>query len=344
MTEYFEVHDRDGAARVAELRLSDPVATPALVDDVLADAGSLWSEERAVPDGDESRLTVLPHRSFPPGTEKEVEDAFAVEYPEVDFPSVAVVSPTTADDYGADAYALSTAQGAVGHAEAFVDAVVETRGAIPDDSGLYLAGVATPANVATLAYAGADLVDADRAVVAGTRGRYLATDGERFLEDLSELPCACPACQRPVAAFDREDCVEHNRNALAAELRRVRERIRAGRLRDYLEGQARHGNWLTAVLRRLDDQWGYLETRTPVYRDEQLSAATEDTLRRVEIRRFADRVTSRYRNRFRNPLVLVPCSATKPYSESQSHGQFHDAVQFRAHQVSMTSPIGVVPH
>jgi archaeosine synthase len=39
----------------------------------------------------------------------------------------------------------------------------------------------------------------------------------------------------------------------------------------------------------------------------------------------------------------VPCSARKPYSDSQSHGQFHDAVQYRAHLVSMTSPIGVVP-
>jgi archaeosine synthase len=48
-------------------------------------------------------------------------------------------------------------------------------------------------------------------------------------------------------------------------------------------------------------------------------------------------------NRFDRPLVLVPCSARKPYSESQSHAQFHDAVNFRAHLVSMTSPIGVVP-
>ena len=33
MTEYFEVHERDGAARVGELRLRDPVTTPAVADD-----------------------------------------------------------------------------------------------------------------------------------------------------------------------------------------------------------------------------------------------------------------------------------------------------------------------
>ncbi|WP_135821218.1 archaeosine synthase subunit alpha [Halostella litorea] len=358
MTDYFEVHERDGPARVAELRLDDPVTTPALVDEadragdasggdrvnrILADAGSLWTADRDLPEGDGAALTVLPHRAFPSGTADEVQESFAVDHPEVDYPNAAVVSPDTADDFGADAYVVSGAQGFVGHGEAFRDAVVDVREAVPADAALYLPGVATPGNVATLAYAGVDLVDPHRAVVKGTQGKYLTTDGEAFLADLTELPCACPACRTPVDEFDRDDCAEHNVNALAAELARVRERIRAGRLRDYVEGQARHEQWLTAAFREFDGQWEYVEERTPVFRNSEIAATTEDTLRRVEIQRFADRVTSRYRNRFDNPLVLVPCSARKPYSESQSHGQFHDAVQFRAHTVSMTSPIGVVP-
>ena len=343
MTDYFEVHRRDGPARVAELRLSSSVTTPAIADGVLADAGSLWTADREVPEGSDDVLTVLPHRAFPSGTDEEVMDSFAPEYPDVDYPSAAVVAPETAGDYGADAYVLSGAQGFVGHGAGFREAIVETREAIPADSALYLPGVATPANVATLVSAGVDLVDSDRAVVAGTEGKYLTTEGSHYLEDLSELPCACPACRKPVSEFTREDCADHNENALRAELGIVRERIRAGRLRDYIEGQARHDQWLTAAFRELDQQWTYVEERTPVIRDAELAAATEDTLRRVEIQRFADRVTGRYRNRFDNPLVLVPCSAKKPYSESQSHGQFHDAIQFRGHTVSMTSPIGVVP-
>jgi Queuine tRNA-ribosyltransferases, contain PUA domain len=110
-----------------------------------------------------------------------------------------------------------------------------------------------------------------------------------------------------------------------------------------LEGQARHEQWVTAALREFDQQWGYLEQRTPVFCEAEITAATGDTLRRVAIRRFADRVTTRYQNRFDSPLVLVPCSATKPYSQSQSHEQFHDAIDYRGHVVSMTSPIGVVP-
>jgi archaeosine synthase len=343
MTEYFEVHARDAAARRGELRLAEPLATPALVDDVLADAGSRWHEAREVPDGDPAALTVLPHRALPPGTEEPVADAFGPEVPDVDYPCAAVVSPATADDHGTDASVLAGAPGYVGHAEAFVDALVAVRKAIPDDTALYLPGVATPANVATLVYAGVDLLDQKRARARGLEGFYLTTDGEAFLEDLSDLPCGCEACRTPVESFTREDCADHNANALHAELTRVRQRVRDGRLRDYVEGQARHGAWLTATLRRLDQEYGYLEARTPVFRRSELLATTDDALRRVEIQRYADRVTSRYRRRLDAPLVLVPCSARKPYSDSQSHRQFMDAIQYRGHVVSMTSPIGVVP-
>jgi archaeosine synthase len=356
MTDHFEVLDRDGAARLGELRLADPVETPAVVDahdrtdaatepyGVLRDAGSRWAAAREVPDGDDAALTVLPHRAFPAGTDERVADSFAVDPPAVDYPNAVVVDDHTAADHGADAYVLSTASAVVGHASAFRETVQTVREAIPDDTALYLAGVALPNNAATLAYAGVDLFDPHRAVVKGRQGKYCTVDDEQFLEDLDELPCACPACQVPREAFDREACAEHNVNALVAAVRTVRGRVRQGRLRDYIEGQARHDAWQTAAMRRFDQAWSYVEERTPIYRDAQLTAATEDALKRVEIQRFADRVTSRYRPRFDDyPLVLVPCSATKPYSDSQSHRQFRDAVQFRAHLVSMTSPIGVVP-
>ncbi|GAB6860407.1 archaeosine synthase subunit alpha [Haloplanus litoreus] len=342
MTEYFEVHARDGAARLGELRLRDPVTTPTVADEFVVDAGSLWGSDRAHPEGSEAELTVLPHRSFPAGTDPTVQESFAVDYPDVDYPSAGVVTAETAADYGCDAYVLSNAPGVVGHGASFRDELIAVRESIPADTALYLAGVATPRNVATLVAAGVDLVDTKLARVKGRQGVYLTPEGEYHLDELDELPGAFPS-DPPLAAFTREDCVAHNVAALDAALRTVRTRIRRGRLRDYLEGQARHENWLTASFREFDGQYRYLERRTPVIRDTELSAASEDTLNRVEIQRFADRVTTRYRNRFSNPLVLVPCSARKPYSDSQSHAQFHRAINYRGHVVSMTSPIGVVP-
>jgi archaeosine synthase len=344
MTEYFEVLDRDGAARVGELGLAEPLQTPGLIGDALQDAGSLWAADRAVPSGSKMELTVLPHRAFPPGTPGSVQDKLDVPAPDIDGPSAAVISEETVGDRGTDAYVLSAPGPLNGHARAFVETIIELRRSIPDDTALLFSGVATPANVGLLAYAGVDIVDTDRAVVAGTQGRYLEPTEESFLEDRSELSCACPACQGPRSEFTSEDCIEHNVAALSAELARVRERIRSGRLRDYLEGQARHHPWMTAALRRFDQEGSYLNERAPLFRRSELAATTDDSLFRPAVTRFADRVETRYTNRFEDvPLLLVPCSAGKPYSDSQSHRQFQEAARYRAHKVSLTAPLGVVP-
>jgi archaeosine synthase len=41
--------------------------------------------------------------------------------------------------------------------------------------------------------------------------------------------------------------------------------------------------------------------------------------------------------------VLLPCSARKPYSASQSHQKFRAAIRDRAHELIVTSPLGLVP-
>lgn len=343
MTEYFEVLARDGAARLGDVRLDTSVTTPALADDIVTNAGSTWAVERQTPEPQSDRIAILPHRGLPPGTPDPVADAFSEPPQAIEGPTGAVVDSRTAADMDVDLYALSTAQGIVDHAAAFCETLIETRRAIPDDTALYLSGIATPVNVALLAYAGVDLVDTDRARIAGTRGRYLTTDGATHLEELRELTCPCAACSGGIDAFDRAACVEHNVSILAAELARVRERVRTGRLREFVSARARHVPWLTAALREFDQEATYLRARAPLYRRSEILATTEDDLYRPEVRRYAERVAERYVDRFDVPLVLLPCSAKKPYSESQSHGQFRDAIAYRAHMVSLSSPIGVVP-
>ena len=343
MTEYFEVLERDGAARVGELRLSDPLTTPGIVDPVLEDAGSLWVEDRPTPAGDPDALTVLPHRGFPAGTDERVVEAFAPAVPDIEAPSAAVIAARQAADLETDAYVLASAAGLDGNARALHEAIVRTRTGIPDDAALYLPGIASAATAPLLAYTGVDLVDTHRAVIDGTRGRYHTRSGSEPLESLSALPCACPVCQRGIDEFDRTDCADHNVSLLRSTLALIRDRIRAGRLRDYLEGQVRHSPWMTACFRTFDQEHSYLEERAPLYRAATMAATTEDALDRVAVTRFTERVTEQYRNRFDVPLVLVPCSASKPYSESKSHGHFRSAIDYRGHRVALSSPVGVVP-
>lgn len=345
MTDRFEVHEHDGPARLGELRLEESMYTPATGDEVVVDGGSLWTSEQTVTDTPPDRLTILPHRGIPTGTREVVQDAFEPAVPEVDGPAAAVVTADTAADLGVDAYVLSGLSGLVGDARRLVTTITETRDAIPPDTALYAPGIGTPAAIPLSAYLGVDLFDYDAAVVAGMQGRYLLPTGEHHIENLTELPCSCSSCatQSP-AALERDDIADHNAATVEATFATVRDRIRAGRLREYLEGQVRHVPWLTAALRVVDADWSFLEPRTPVVRQSRLDFTTDDALRRVEVQRFAQRVTQRYRARLDDrPLVLLPCSKTKPYSESPSHRDFREAIDYRGHIVSLTSPLGVVP-
>ena len=344
MTEFFEVLDHDGAARAGELRIDPPVQTPGRVEDRVVDGGSLWTAAREEPTPDASALTIMPHRGFPTGTDDRLVGAFPPAGADRAGATAAVVTAGSADAVEADVYIPSDLPGKMGHAAAVVEAIVDLRRAIPADTGIYLAGCADAMNVAMLAYAGVDLVDATAATAAGYDGWYQTAMGTVVAAELTERPCMCPVCADGSGPLtDLAAVAAHNVHALDTELRRIRTAIAAGTLRDHVEMQARVEQWLTGMLRRIDHEYGYLEQRSAVIGRATIRATTDDTLRRVAIQRYAQRVTDRYQNRFQNPLVLVPCSARKPYSTSQSHRQFYDAIDYRAHVVSMTSPIGVVP-
>jgi archaeosine synthase len=74
-----------------------------------------------------------------------------------------------------------------------------------------------------------------------------------------------------------------------------------------------------------------------------MRANSGESMQRAEVRRFAERVIERYVPPKTDVAVLLPCSARKPYSLSQSHRKFQQAIGGRAHELIVTSPLGLVP-
>ncbi len=102
---------------------------------------------------------------------------------------------------------------------------------------------------------------------------------------------------------------------------------------------------MTALLRLLDEAYPHFERRTPLVRTSTLLACTQESLSRPEIRRFNERVIARLTRR-EGVLLLLPCSARKPYSRSRSHKRMLErlgALRPFINEAVITSPIGVVP-
>ncbi|MDR2944817.1 MAG: DUF5591 domain-containing protein [Methanosarcinales archaeon] len=270
-------------------------------------------------------------------------------------PTAAAVRPIkdSKEIQGADVYIMESAGTFDDDSAGFFEAFLTVKERLPADAALWLPNLAAPENAAMLIYLGADILDTTRAEIAGFSDKYMTSAGTFFLEDMTELPCRCRACAgktakdlREMPAAERYALLsEHNINALESEMSLVREKIRRGSIREYVEGQCRVRTWLTGLL-RLFDRSPLAEMTAPVFRRETLYATTSESQNRAEIRRFAERIMENYEASGKEILVIFPCSSKKPYSISVSHQKFIQAVERNRKYINeliLTSPMGIVP-
>ncbi len=260
-----------------------------------------------------------------------------------------IVRPeTTPEEYASlkgqiDLFILENSIELYNNAKLFIDALVKVRESIGYQAALYLPGVALPNNVALLAYMGVDLVDSARVALLSGEGWFMTTDGAWQASEIPREFCPCSACA------DGGSLYQHNILAMHAEMERARSRISNGSIREFVELRAKTSPTLVEMLRHLDMcHHSYQEARFPVVSG-NFAATTRLALGRPDIVRFRERVIERYRKPpTPDILVLLPCSARKPYSGSKSHGFFAEAIASsgvapRVHEVIVTSPLGLVP-
>ena len=207
---------------------------------------------------------------------------------------------------------------------------------IPPDTAWYAPASALPSTACLLIYSGFDLFDYRAVDLASAQNLFCLPEGE-FPASLMETGvCGCEGCRDG-------DLAKHNRLALDREIALVRHYIEAGRLRELMELRCRADAAQVGVMRFLDRNYAFMERSLPIVRAVPMHANTAESQNRAEIRRFADRVIERFIPTRTDVAVLLPCSAKKPYSLSRSHKFFMNAVDRRAHELIVTSPLGLVP-
>lgn len=252
----------------------------------------------------------------------------------------------------ADLFIVSNATQLFSQQSYFVDFITDLRQKIGYQKLLYLPCVGDPTSLAFLTYLGIDFFDSFSACMAARNDTLVVPTGFFRKNQLPELPCGCPSCinTKDASMMRYEDILEHNYYMLFYELKLVRNAINAGSLRELVEIRVRTNPHLAALLRVLDlNHNQFLEERTPIIRKQPLIATTKDALARPEIQRFQHRVIHRYEKPpSTHILLLLPCSAKKPYSFSKSHKLFREAIQsaenqWVIHELILTSPLGLVP-
>jgi predicted RNA-binding protein len=171
---------------------------------------------------------------------------------------------------------------------------------------------------------------------------YLGID----LFDLTFLSATKNTNQIDNSVLEYENTVE----SYTKTIQQVKQAIKSGKLRDLVRVYANSYPPLKSLLRQIDKN-ERIEQRTPIFGSKTLYCTDETDFSRPEVRRFRNRVSTRYTLSPKiQGVIFLPCSARKPYSLSKSHqyfrGTIHRTLKSKRHSISeviLTSPLGVVP-
>ncbi|MDD4222175.1 MAG: DUF5591 domain-containing protein [Candidatus Methanomethylophilus sp.] len=209
-----------------------------------------------------------------------------------------------------------------------VDQVIKARTVAGYGRLLCLLGIAEPANAALLAYMGVDLIDDSFCLAAGINGIGLIPEAK-------------------LRTGKNESAA--NTAELLRETDKISTFIAAGRLRELVDQRAPSSPYSVAALRVFDDVgYDYQEEECAVDGG-RFACNTTQALRRPDVRRYQQMIGERYRKPAnKRILLLLPCSAKKPYHTSKTHKLFASAIHTAphdtlVHEVIVTSPLGIVP-
>lgn len=374
----FRVHNRDGPARIGQLKIDDKnVATPNIFfldsprckasefSDIIL-TNRIRKTKKPIIRIDESIFSTVETKEknevslndyliYPKDVTTELLLSALVNNKNTEcciVPAKKELIPYTIKNNDATLFIVANATQLFSQQSHYVDFITELRERIGYQKLIYLPCVGDPSSIALLTYLSVDFFDSFSAVLAARNETLLFPTGSYRKNQLPELPCNCPSCMKNKNAsrMKYKEILDHNYSALLCEIKQVRNAIASGSLRELVETRVRTNPHLSSMLRILDlTHYRFLEERTPIIRKQLLIATTNDSMVRPEVRRFQERVIQRYEKPpSARILLLLPCSAKKPYSFSKSHKLIRERIlnlnnPFVVHEVILTSPLGLVP-
>ncbi|MEM3587663.1 MAG: archaeosine synthase subunit alpha [Candidatus Jordarchaeaceae archaeon] len=256
-----------------------------------------------------------------------------------------------------DIYVLRNLVEIIGKPRQLAEFIVKVREKIRPDSLIYAPGLINPYYYPILVYYGVDVFDTTIMIHEARRNSLLVEGGSKKIWELVELPCNCHICEtysvQEIVKMSPNDrfykLLQHNISFASSVLKRIRLDIREGFLREKVELSSHYSPVLAASLRIMDKTYfNFLEEYTPIAKRNTVYCIGSESYHRPEIERFRKRVSERY-----TPIsgirtvVVLPCSAKKPYSLSQSHKKFREVISHFGkrliQEVIISSPLGLVP-
>ena len=243
--------------------------------------------------------------------------------------------------------------------DVLVDMIMTAKMNLPPERPLHLFGAGHPAMFGLAVALGCDLFDSAAYALYARENRYMTENGTWRLGELDYFPCQCPRCRsskpKDVLAMAEKDrelfLAEHNLNVCKAELNRIKQAIRDGRLWEHMEMRARTHPALLTALKKVKVYEGFIEKHSPTVKRSGLFFFDASDLARPEIVHYRTQLRQHYAPpKTARVLLLMPQSRGKPFHKTREYQKVRQVLQRlspeivdKIHVCFYEVPFGVVP-
>jgi 7-cyano-7-deazaguanine tRNA-ribosyltransferase len=242
--------------------------------------------------------------------------------------------------------------------DVLADMILTAKTNLPLERPLHLFGAGHPHMLSLAVALGCDLFDSAAYALYARDGRYMTENGTWRIGELDYFPCQCPKCatSTPKAVLEMTKAerdvflAEHNLHVCIAELKRIKQAIRDGRLWEHVEMRMHSHPALLTALKKVRPYEGFIERNSPTIKQSGLFFYDSVGLSRPEVVHYRRRFAERYRPpQNATALLLVPQTRNKPFHRGEELKETRRVLRTigelsnQIHMCFYAAPFGVVP-
>jgi 7-cyano-7-deazaguanine tRNA-ribosyltransferase len=243
--------------------------------------------------------------------------------------------------------------------DVLADMILTAKKGLPIERPLHLFGAGHPSMFALAVALGCDLFDSAAYALYARENRYMTENGTWRLDELDYFPCTCPKCSnespKELESKPKKErelfLAEHNLYVCSAELKRIKQAIREGRLWEHTEMRVHAHPALLSALKRLKNHKDFLEQISPTVKSSGFFYFDSVGLARPEIIHYQKRITKRYTPpQTARTLLLSPQTKTKPFRKAPEFKKIRQLqrnlpveISESVHICVYAAPFGIIP-
>ena len=243
--------------------------------------------------------------------------------------------------------------------DVLADMIITAKKNLPPERPLHLFGAGHPMMFSLAVALGCDFFDSAAYALYARENRYMTENGTWRLSELDYFPCQCPNCanetpQDVMAKTPKEReafLAEHNLHVCVAELKRIKQAIRDGRLWEHVEMRTHAHPALFTALKKLKNHEDFMEKFSPTTKKSGIFFFSHVSLARPEVSHYRKRLLERYSPpENARVLLLAPQTRKKPFHKAHKFKSVRQVFQrlgeelaANIHVCFYAAPFGVIP-